>query len=80
MTENYSILIWISPKFVVWGSVDNESALVHVMAWCRSSNKQLLEPMMTQFIDAYIDGLLQDSSNSIANALELLQSCTKSSM
>ena len=28
--------------------------------------------------DAYIDGLVQDCSNSNANALELLQSCTKS--
>ena len=26
----------------------------------------------------HIDGLVQNSSNSIANALELLQSCTKS--
>ena len=25
----------------------------------------------------YIDGLVQDCSNSIANAMELLQSCTK---
>ena len=25
----------------------------------------------------YLDGLMQDCSNSIANALELLQSCTK---
>ena len=29
---------------------------------------------------AHIDGLVQDCSNSIANALELLQSCIKSSM
>ena len=29
---------------------------------------------------AYIDGLEQDCSNSIANALELLQSCTKPSI
>ena len=28
----------------------------------------------------YIDGLVQDSSNSIANALELLQFCTKPSL
>ena len=28
----------------------------------------------------YVDGLAQDCSNSIANALELLQSCTKPSM
>ena len=30
--------------------------------------------------DAYFDGLVQDCSNSIANALELLQSCTKPSI
>ena len=34
-----------------------------------------------QFVDIiclpYIDGFVQDCSNSIANALELLQSCTK---
>ena len=30
--------------------------------------------------DVYIDGLAQDCSNSIANALELLQSCTKLSI
>ena len=28
----------------------------------------------------YVDGLEQDCSHSIANALELLQSCTKPSM
>ena len=28
----------------------------------------------------YIDGLVQDCSNSIANALELLQSCTALSL
>ena len=28
----------------------------------------------------HIDGLVQDCSNSIANALELLQSCTKPSI
>ena len=31
-------------------------------------------------IHLYVDGLVQDCSNSIANALELLQSCTKPSM
>ena len=30
--------------------------------------------------NCYIDGLVQDWSNSIANALELLQSCTKPSV
>ena len=32
------------------------------------------------FSDAYIDGLAQDCSISIANALEILQSCTKPSI
>ena len=39
---------------------------------------------VTKFIylswDYYIHGLVQDSSNSIANALELMQSCTKPSI
>ena len=34
--------------------------------------------MWRRWDDAYIDGLVQDCSNSIANALELLQSCTES--
>ena len=34
---------------------------------------------LSHYID-YIDGLVQDCSNSIANALELLQSCTKLSI
>ena len=32
------------------------------------------------FLTLYIDGLVQDCSNSIAGALELLQSCTKPSI
>ena len=35
------------------------------------------EPQMNDIMH-HLDGLLQDCSNSIANALELLQSCTKS--
>ena len=36
--------------------------------------------MVVCFIVAYIYGLVQDCSNSIANALVLLQSCTKPSI
>ena len=32
---------------------------------------------MSVYTAHYIDSLVQDCSNSIANALELLQSCTK---
>ena len=35
---------------------------------------------MAQLIREHFDGLVQDCSNSIAYAMELLQSCTKSSI
>ena len=50
------------------------------MDWHCIGNKSLTEPIMTQFTDEYIDDLVQDCSISIANALELLQSCTKLSI
>ena len=52
--ENYRIPIPISLKFVPKSPIDNKPALVHVMAWCRTGNKPLPEPMMTQFTDAYM--------------------------
>ena len=36
--------------------------------------------MVVNFVTLHIDGLVQDCSNSIANVLELLQSCTKPSI
>ena len=41
----------------------------------RTGSKQLSKPVMV-----YIDSLVQDCSNSIASAMELLQSWTKPSM
>ena len=52
--ENYRIPIQISLKFLPVCPIDNKRALVQVMAWCRTSDKPLLEPMMTQFTDAYV--------------------------
>ena len=52
MNEKLRILIWISPKFVRKGPIDNKSALVQVMTSCRTGNKPLPEPMLTQFTDA----------------------------
>ena len=46
------------------------------MAWRRIGDKPLPEPMMIQFTDAYIDGLVQERRNSIANTLGLRLSCT----
>ena len=52
--ENVWISIWISLKFVRKGRIDNKSALVQVMAWRRTGDKSLPEPMLTQFTDASI--------------------------
>ena len=50
----YSILIEISLTFVLYGSIDNKPVLVKIMAWRRTGNRPLSEPMLTQFIDAYM--------------------------
>ena len=52
--ESVWISITISPKFVPKGPIDYKSALVQVMAWRRTGEKPLPEPMQTQFTDAYI--------------------------
>ena len=41
-------------KFVPKGQIDNDPALVQIMAWRRPGDKPLSEPMMTQFNDAYM--------------------------
>ena len=46
LNENLCILIKISLKFVPKGPIDNKSALVQVMAWRRTGNKLLPEPML----------------------------------
>ena len=54
VNEYFSILIKISLKFVPEDPIDNEAALVQVMAWHRTDVKPLPEPMLTQFTDAYM--------------------------
>ena len=49
MNEKWCILIRISLKFVPKGPIDNVSALVQVMAWCRAGGKPLPEPVLTQY-------------------------------
>ena len=44
--ENCCILITFSLKFVRKGPIDNNGALVQIMAWRRSGDKPLSEPMM----------------------------------
>ena len=54
LDENDKILIWISLWFVPWSPIDNNPVLVQVVAWCRTGNKLLPEPMLTQFTDIYM--------------------------
>ena len=46
LNENDRIPSQISLKFVPRSSVDNKPALVQVMAWRRTGDKPLSEPMM----------------------------------
>ena len=54
LNEECYILIRIPLKFVLRSPIYNEPALVQVMAWRRIGDKPLPEPMLTQFIYAYM--------------------------
>ena len=54
LNENYRIAIQISLKFVPRSPIENKLALVQVMAWRRSGDEPLPEPMLTQFTDTYM--------------------------
>ena len=54
MHVKFCILIWISLKFVPKGPINNIQALVQIMAWRRSGDMPLSEPMQTRFTDTYI--------------------------
>ena len=50
LNENVSIAIKISLKFVPKGPINNIPALVKIMAWRRSGDKPLSEPMMVSLL------------------------------
>ena len=54
LEKNFCILIWIAPKFVPTGPIDNKSLLVEVNAWRRPGEKPFSELMLTQFPIAYL--------------------------
>ena len=54
MNGNFCILISIPLHFVPKGQINNKAALIQVMAWGWTGDKPLLEPMLTQFTDAYM--------------------------
>ena len=54
LNENGWISIKSPLKFVPQGPIYNIPALVQIMAWRRTGDKPLSEPMMTHFNDAYM--------------------------
>ena len=48
------ISIEISLKFVPKGPINNIPAMVQIMAWCRTGDKPLSEPMVAYVADAYM--------------------------
>ena len=54
LNENFCILSKISLKFVPKGPIENNPALVSIMAWRRIGDKPLSEPMLTRLTDAYM--------------------------
>ena len=54
LKESDRIPIQISLKCVPRSPIDNNPTLVQVMAWRRTGDKPLPEPMMIQFTDAYM--------------------------
>ena len=50
LNDNVSILFKLSLIFVPKGPTNNIPALVQIMAWCRSGNKPLSEPMLVSLL------------------------------
>ena len=73
MNEKLCIFIKISLNFVPKGPIDNNPALVQIMAWHQIGDKPLSEPMLTQFTDTYValrgDDLTQTIKISIPERL-----------
>ena len=54
LNEDDKIFIQISLKLVPRSPIDIKPAPVQVMAWRRTDDKPIPEPMLTQFTDAYM--------------------------
>ena len=54
VNEYFRILIRISLKLVSNDPIDNNPALVKIMAWRRKGDKSLSQPMLTRFTNAYM--------------------------
>ena len=54
VNEKFCALIKMSLKFVPKSHIDDNPALVQIMAWRRIGGKPISEPMLTRFTDAYM--------------------------
>ena len=54
VNEKFCVLIKISQKFFPKGPINNMLEFVQIMAWCRTGDKPLPEPMLTHFTHPYI--------------------------
>ena len=54
LNEKFCILFKISLKYVPKGPIENNPALVPIMAWRRIGDKPLSESMLTRLTDAYM--------------------------
>ena len=54
MNEKLGIWVIVSLKFVPKGPIDNNPALVYIMAWGGMGDKALSEAMLTWFTNTYI--------------------------
>ena len=75
LNENDRIPIRISLTFVPKSPIDNTPALVQVMAWRRTADKPLSEPMLNQFTDTYMRHWGQMSWSKHPENTLLLKSC-----
>ena len=76
LNENSRILIKISIKFVPKGPINNNPALVQIMAWRRSGDKPLSEPMMISLL-THICVTRPQWVNKAMNTLSLLHRIVK---
>ena len=76
MNEKLCILFEIALKFLPNGSIDNNQALVWIMAWRRIGHTTLSEPMLARYTDAKCNAPYQHLLDADINInLETLPMC-----
>ena len=77
LNENIWISIKISLKFVPKVRINNNPALVQIIAWRRIGDKPLSEPMLARFTDAYMRVKVQQKGSNIKSLLLIWRSGTR---